>query len=211
MSIEDREEAGADSAKLGKREQTKVNNRKAILAAARETFAELGYGSTTVRDIIRRTKLASGTFYNYFQSKEEIFQALLDANALEVRPRLVESRANARSFEELMEGTFRVFFEFLIRDRGAFEVLRSNSGAIRVRMDTPEVVAGFEELQMDIEQAIADGLLKPVDADYLTAAAVGIAFEVGDRMLQREHPDIDGTVKFATGLLMGGIDRLPTP
>ena len=39
-------------------------------------FAELGYGATTVRDIIRATDLASGTFYNYFKSKEEVFQAL---------------------------------------------------------------------------------------------------------------------------------------
>lgn len=195
--------------KIGKREQTKINNRKAILQAARETFAALGYGSTTVRDIIRRTNLASGTFYNYFQSKEEIFQALLDANALEVRPHLQESRARAASFEELMRGQFRVFFEFLGRDRGAFEVLRSNSGAIRVRMDTPEIVAGFEEFQADIENAIKAGLLKPVDATYLSAAAIGIAFEVGDRMLRQEKPDVDGAVDFATALILGGIDRLP--
>ena len=52
----------------------------------------------------------------------------------------------ARTFEDLIEGTFRVFFDYLARDRGAFEVLRSNAGAIRVRMDTPEIVAGFDEL-----------------------------------------------------------------
>ena len=194
--------------KRGKREQTKVNNRNAILAAARSIFAELGYGSTTVRDIIRRTDLASGTFYNYFQSKEEVFQALMDANALEVRPHLIETRANARTFEDLVEGTFRVFFDYLARDRGAFEVLRSNAGAIRVRMDTPEIVAGFDELQADIEKAISDGLLAPVDAGYLTAAAVGIAFEVGDRMLAREEADVEGAVQFATSLLIGGVVKL---
>lgn len=195
--------------KRGKREQTKVNNRKAILNAARSIFAELGYGATTVRDIIRRTDLASGTFYNYFQSKEEVFQALMDANALEVRPRLIEIRAEATTFEDLIEGTFRVFFDYLSRDRGAFEVLRSNAGAIRVRMDTPEIVAGFDELQVDIEKAIADGLLEPVDAGYLTAAAVGIAFEVGDRMLGRDEvADVEGAVRFATSLILGGVVKL---
>ncbi len=192
----------------GKREQTKVNNKKAILEAARSIFAELGYGATTVRDIIRRTDLASGTFYNYFQSKEEVFQALMDANALEVRPRLIEIRAEATTFEDLIEGTFRVFFDYLARDRGAFEVLRSNAGAIRVRMDTPEIVAGFDELQIDIEKAITEGLLEPVDASYLTAAAVGIAFEVGDRMLSREVADVEGAVTFATSLIMGGVVKL---
>ncbi len=198
-------------AKRGKREQTKVNNRKAILAAARSIFAELGYGTTTVRDIIRRTDLASGTFYNYFQSKEEVFQALMDANALEVRPHLIETRANARTFEDLIEGTFRVFFDYLARDRGAFEVLRSNAGAIRVRMDTPEIVAGFDELQVDIEKAISDGLLEPVNASYLTAAAVGMAFEIGDRMLAQEEADVEGAVKFATSLIMGGVVKLSNP
>lgn len=195
--------------KRGKREQTKVNNRKAILAAARSIFAELGYGTTTVRDIIRRTDLASGTFYNYFQSKEEVFQALMDTNALEVRPQLIEVRANATTFEDLIEGTFHIFFDYLARDRGAFEVLRSNAGAIRVRMDTPEIVAGFDELQADIEKAIADGLLEPVDAGYLTASAVGMAFEIGDRMLAREEADVEGATKFATSLIMGGVVKLP--
>ena len=57
---------------VGKREQTKVQNRQAILDAAREVFGELGYEAATVRDIIRRTGLAAGTFYNYYRSKEEV-------------------------------------------------------------------------------------------------------------------------------------------
>jgi AcrR family transcriptional regulator len=65
----------------GKREQTKAQNRQLILEAARNVFAELGYGATTVRDIIRATPLASGTFYNYFKSKEEVFQAIHDESA----------------------------------------------------------------------------------------------------------------------------------
>jgi AcrR family transcriptional regulator len=209
LSIDDTEKQAMPKI-AGKRELTKVNNRKSILKAARQTFAELGYGATTVRDIIRRTELASGTFYNYFQSKEEVFQALMDANALEIRPRLRETRAQAETFEDLVEGTFRTFFEYLGRDREAFEVMRSNTGAIRVRMDTPEIVAGFDELQDDIEKAIQDGMLRGVDAGYLTAAAVGVAFEVGDRMLKRKKTDVDGAVKFATALFIGGVSSLPT-
>src|SRR5215211_7661005 len=47
---------------VGKREQTKVQNRQAILDAAREVFGELGYEAATVRDIIRRTGLAARRF-----------------------------------------------------------------------------------------------------------------------------------------------------
>ncbi len=60
----------------GKRELTKHNNREAILDAARTVFADLGYGATSVRDIIRKTGLASGTFYNYFTDRADIARAV---------------------------------------------------------------------------------------------------------------------------------------
>src|SRR5437868_14886689 len=80
---------------VGKREQTKVQNRQAILDAAREVFGELGYETATVRDIIRRTGLAAGTFYNYYRSKEEVFAALADDGARRFAPILKAIRAQA--------------------------------------------------------------------------------------------------------------------
>ena len=47
-----------------------------ILAAAKRVFADKGYEAATVSDIIRGTDLASGTFYNYFRSKDEIASAI---------------------------------------------------------------------------------------------------------------------------------------
>lgn len=84
----------------GKRELTKLNNREAILNSAREVFAELGYGATTVRDVIRKTGLASGTFYNYFKSKEEVFEAIMDDGMRRIRPRLKADRIRSRNFED---------------------------------------------------------------------------------------------------------------
>jgi AcrR family transcriptional regulator len=197
------------SAPLGKREQTKAQNRCLIMEAARQVFAELGFGATTVRDIIRATPLASGTFYNYFKSKEEVFQAIRDEAALNIRPRLREERVKARTIEEFITGTFRTFFEFVVSDEANFHAIRRNTDTIRVRMDTPEVIAGFEELREDLETAIAKGVFPPVDADYLMASIVGVAFEVADRMVCRETPDPAGAAVFATALFMGGVRTLP--
>ena len=61
----------------GRREQNKAENRTALLKAARAVFAEMGSGAASVRDIVRRTDLASGTFYNYFKDKDEIFEAVV--------------------------------------------------------------------------------------------------------------------------------------
>lgn len=194
---------------MGKREKTKAENRQAIIDAARAVFAELGYGETTVRDIIRRTGLASGTFYNYFKSKEEVFQALMDASALRMRPRIRAERIRAGNFEQFVSGTFRAYFDYLANDEAMHRVMRRNSGSIRVRMDTPEVVAGFDEMRQDIDRAIAQGVLPKVDPDYLTASFVGIAFEVGDRMLLRPPFDAAQAAEFSTKLFLGGVTALP--
>ena len=194
---------------LGKREQTKVQNRQMILEAAQRVFAELGYGATTVRDIIRATPLASGTFYNYFKSKEEVFQAIRDESALAIRPRLREERVRAKTIEEFISGTFRTFFEYVASDEANFHAIRRNTDTIRVRMDTPEVIAGFEELREDLEAAVAKGVFPPVDADYLMAAIVGVAFEVADQMVRRVAPDPASAAVFATALFLGGVRTLP--
>ncbi len=191
----------------GKREQTKAANRQAILDAARQVFAELGYGATTVRDIIRGTGLASGTFYNYFRSKEEIFQAIMDESALRVRPRLMEERLKAATFEDFLRGMLKAFFEFVIEDNRAYQMMRANTGQIRVRMDTPEVIAGFDELRVDIDDGIRRGVVPQVDAEYLTAAIIGIAFEIADRLVQRNQPNPAEAARFATGLIVGGISK----
>ena len=62
----------------GRREERKAQNRAKLLAAARKVFAEKGLGAATARDIVRETDLATGTFYNYFDSKEEVFLALIE-------------------------------------------------------------------------------------------------------------------------------------
>jgi AcrR family transcriptional regulator len=168
-----------------KREETKAENRAAILNAARVVFAELGYGATTVRDIIR-ANLASGTFYNYFKSKEEVFQAINDETALRIRPRLRAERIRAPDFESFISGTFRTFFDVIYFDRHTFATMRSQAHQVRVRFDTPEVIAGFDELRADIELAIERGVLPRTDSDLLMSAFVGVAFEVGERLLQRD-------------------------
>src|SRR5215468_9108738 len=193
----------------GRRELTKAQNRETILLAARRVFSELGFATATVRDIIRATPLASGTFYNYFKSKEEVFQAIRDDAALVIRPKLREEREKAKTIEEFITGTFRTFFEFVVSEEANFHAIRRNTDQIRVRMDTPEVIAGFEELREDLETAIAKGVFPPVDADFLMAAIVGVAFEVADRMILREPPDPAGAAVFATALFMGGVRTLP--
>lgn len=190
----------------GRRERTKAQNRETILAAARGVFAELGFAAATVRDVIRATPLASGTFYNYFKSKEEVYQALRDQVALEVRPKLREARQAATTGEDFIAANFRTYFHFVAARRGEG---RPAPEVSRFRMDSPEVLAGLAELQDDISAAIVRGLFPPLDAGLLTAAIAGTAFEMGEAIKQGRDPD--GAALFATTLVMGGIKALAAP
>ncbi|MBV9797364.1 MAG: TetR/AcrR family transcriptional regulator [Solirubrobacterales bacterium] len=192
----------------GRREQTKAHNRASILAAAREVFAELGYDAAGVRDIVRRTDLASGTFYNYFPDKESVFRAVVEESAQEVRRRLREARAEARTLEEFVGDAYRAWFEFLVEDELLFELMQRNAGPIRALFGDPILGAGVEDLLDDLRAAIERGDLPPMDADYMAGAMAGVALELGVRMADRKPADVDGAARFATELFLGGIQRL---
>src|SRR4051795_12884475 len=129
----------------GRREATKQANRTAILDAARVVFSELGYGAATVRDIVRRTDLASGTFYNYFPDKEAVFRALVDETAAAASEATHVARRAATTAEGFVADGFRTYFGLLASDRAMFELTRRNAGTIRTMFDTPAIGAGVEQ------------------------------------------------------------------
>ena len=82
---------------LGKRETNKETNRIKIIESGIEIFSKKGISETTVRDIIRNTGLASGTFYNYFKNKEEVLIAALDEAAYDLAKILQKGRKKANN------------------------------------------------------------------------------------------------------------------
>lgn len=56
----------------------KTDRKISILQAAEELFADKGYFSTSIADIINHANIARGTFYIYFNSKKDIFDSLLE-------------------------------------------------------------------------------------------------------------------------------------
>jgi AcrR family transcriptional regulator len=189
----------------GKREQTKAANRTAILNAARQVFSQLGYGAATVRDIVRETDLATGTFYNYFPDKQSVLHALLDDAAAEIRSRVRAARKASSTVQEFVEGGFRAYYGYLVEDPETFGLLRRNAGTIRSMFDEPTVGAGVEELREDLAAGIRSGLLPDHDVEYMASAMVGAGFEVAVRMLDRDPPDVEGAVAFVSGIFLAGL------
>jgi AcrR family transcriptional regulator len=197
-----------DVTTAGRREATKQANRAAILDAAREVFSDLGYGAATVRDIVRRTDLATGTFYNYFPDKEAVFRALLEESAREARVRVRAARRSAGDVDGFVREGYRAYFEFLANDRTSFEIMRRNAGTIRALFETPALGAGTDELEADLRAAVEAGVVPDHDARYMAAAMVGAGFEIAVRMLEADPPDVEGAVDFATSLFVGGLTRV---
>jgi AcrR family transcriptional regulator len=67
-----RARAATPSPKHGKRTENKEKTRQAILRAALELFAEKGFYRTTTKAVSRRAKIAEGTLFNYFETKEDL-------------------------------------------------------------------------------------------------------------------------------------------
>ena len=52
-------------------------SRTALLRAARRAFEKRGFHNTRITDITTGARMAVGSFYTYFESKEQIFEALV--------------------------------------------------------------------------------------------------------------------------------------
>jgi AcrR family transcriptional regulator len=191
----------------GRRERTKAANRAALLHAARDAFGELGFEATGVRDIVRRTDLASGTFYNYFEDKESIFRAVVEATGAEARRRVRAARTGADGLAEFVEAGYRAYFEFIVEDPATFGFMRRNLGALGAAGVDDVLPLGAAELAEDLAALAARGELPALDLDYCAHAMVAVGLELGARMAEREPPDVDGATRFATGLFLAGVTR----
>lgn len=81
-------------------EQSARNRRRAaLLAAGERLFAEQGYREVSVERIAHATGLATGSFYNYFPSKEAFYTQIL---ALIERRAVSEARRVISRFESPM-------------------------------------------------------------------------------------------------------------
>ena len=79
--------AGADAASAGKEPRTARGRRtlRAILDAAAVEFGEKGFHEGSISGITRRAGVALGSFYTYFDSKDDVFRALVRDMSDQVR------------------------------------------------------------------------------------------------------------------------------
>ncbi|HEV3039653.1 MAG TPA: TetR/AcrR family transcriptional regulator [Candidatus Angelobacter sp.] len=92
----------------GRRAQNREAIRKRIVKAALALFQEKGFDSTTTKAIARRARIAEGTVFNYFETKEDIALHFFE---LEVDHAIAVVRKNARLRHAPLEEKLFVLIE----------------------------------------------------------------------------------------------------
>ena len=69
------DKAGADKVSSSKRQAT----RQLLLDAARDLVLERGHDRVSIEEITDRARVSKGTFYNYFDTKQDVFTAVAQA------------------------------------------------------------------------------------------------------------------------------------
>ena len=83
------------------RTPTRDERRETILKVAREVFFEQGYTAASMSTIAARLGGSKGTLYNYFKSKEELFEAQVRERCGEAADRILEVSVEGEPAETL--------------------------------------------------------------------------------------------------------------
>ena len=162
----------------GPRSRKGAESRGRLLEAAKQIFEENGFLDSRISDIAERAGLSHGSFYHYFDSKEEVFRevaAAVDERLSAPLGSVMLDPSSHATPEERMHEAMRRFFEAYraeARIMGVIEqVARYDEEVGRLRQArqqryAEQVADSIRELQ---RRGLADPRLKPTVA----AAALG--------------------------------------
>jgi AcrR family transcriptional regulator len=98
-----------------------------IITAARKVFAEKGYVAATVDEIAARAALAKGTIYVYFESKEQIYNAVLVDDLEALRTLSLQKIAGVGTVLEKISAYINARFEYCEERRDFFRIMVTES------------------------------------------------------------------------------------
>lgn len=103
------------SDKPSRREKVERTRRRLHQSAA-EIIGDSGFAAATLVRITERSGIALGTFYNYFDSRDELFADLVVEYGVLLRSYVAERLPANANFFDREESAFRSWFQFLYRN-----------------------------------------------------------------------------------------------
>lgn len=94
-----------------------------ILDAARGEFGERGFSDSSIVAITQRAGVALGTFYTYFDSKEEVFRALVKDMSAQVRDHVAPAFTDATDAIDGERRALESFLTFARKHRDVYRII----------------------------------------------------------------------------------------
>jgi len=187
--------------------------RRRIMDAARTCLERNGFQDVTTRELLGEAGLSTGTFYNYFPSKEHLYEALAEELlAVDIAHVLDDSRP-------LGDSLLLFVRDFLLTQRdGAIPIARFRSQASNSATGA-DAVARLNKWMLDqfvpiVQVAQADGIIDPeLDAEafveLLDIVYDGLGRRAASDAFQTDYERVGATV--LTVLLRGAIHEPVEP
>lgn len=195
------------SLKIGRREQKKLTNRRAILDAGLHVFSSIGYDRATIMDIVDASGLSVGTLYNHFGDKDTIFSELIGALVRDVRAVLSDSRSRAYDLESFIMGAFLAYSELMESQPKMQQLISKNSNIFRQFVSTEEELIGLiSDLEKDMQKAVDSGIIPKFPVNLMTSAMMGASIEIFSEEIGTHSAK--EKAEFLGHIFLGGIQRL---
>jgi len=108
----------------------KLESRKRLLAAARQSFVARGYHATRPQDISRAAGLGHGTFYLHFKDKRECFLAFVDEARAELDAAVIARTAGVKNLADLVEAALTAIYDYAEDNQGVLATAMTDEAVI---------------------------------------------------------------------------------
>lgn len=157
--------------------------REQILDVAVQVFAHNGFHSTSMNDVAEAAGVTKPVLYQHFESKKDLYLALLEEAGNRLRTAVAKAVAGAANGKEQTEMGFRAYFRWVADDHDAF-LLLFGSRANRDEAST----AAIRKLTAETAHAIAPLIAADIDPEHqrtLAHGLVGLAEGVSRHLVER--------------------------
>jgi len=156
-----------------KRERT----RAALLQAARELVYERGHFKISIQDITERADVGLGTFYNYFESKQAVFEAVLDEIRERFNHRLDTIRQPLKDPALIVAVTLKYCFQ-QAQDNEEWNTFLTYSGLVGDYV----LHQDDEQCLKDIRRGVNAGRFKVEDVYFAQSLVLGMVRHVNNEI-----------------------------
>ena len=118
-------------------DEDKSARRDEIMAAAKEVFARKGFHAATIADVAKQAGLAYGSVYWYFDSKEDLFHALMAVEEQALRSHLAAAvdAPGGDGVEASFRAAVQATLEFFEADKATVKLLFRDAYALGDRFE----------------------------------------------------------------------------